>query len=152
MTGGNSQAGKVAAIVAAAQLSHAVAQIVLYNIPHRDCGQYSSGGALSGAAYLAWVRSIVRGLGGHSAIVILEPDAIDQAASGCLGTAGASQRYALLAEAARLLRRAPNAHVYLDAGDPGWLTPDQIVEPLKLSGIDDDAGFSLECGQLLYHA
>lgn len=143
MTGGGAPAARVAAIVGAAQVAHAVAQIVLYDIPGRDCGQYSSGGARSGSAYLAWVRGVVHGLGRHPAIVILEPDAIDQAASGCLGTGGESDRYALLAAASALIRHDPNAHVYLDAGDSGWLTPQQIVRPLKLSGIADDAGFSL---------
>ena len=143
LTGGNQPHEQVAALVAAAQRAHAVPLIVLYDIPHRDCGQYSSGGAPNAPAYLAWVNDVVRGLGGQPAIVILEPDAIDQAASGCVGSAGASERYGLLANASKLLRHDPYAYVYLDAGHTGWLAPKQIVRALYLSGIADDAGFSL---------
>ena len=143
LTGGEDPGGRAAAIVDAAQDQHAVAQLVIYEVPGRDCGQYSSGGAADATAYLVWVRSVARGLGDHDVIVILEPDSIDQAASGCLGSAGASRRYALLASAAGMLRADPNAHVYLDAGDAGWLAPGQIVGPLKAAGVEDDAGFSL---------
>jgi endoglucanase len=141
--GATGTAGRVAAVVRAAQRAHAVAQIVLYNIPDRDCGGYSAGGASNAAAYIAWVSAVVRGLGHQTVIVILEPDAIDQAASGCLGAAGAGARYAMLSNASALLRRDSGAHVYLDAGDAGWLAPQQIVGALSQSGIADDAGFAL---------
>jgi endoglucanase len=134
---------QVAAIVSAAQSAHAVAQIVLYNIPHRDCGQYSAGGAPTGRAYLAWVGAVAKGLGDHRVILILEPDAIDQAVSGCIGAAGASERYGLLANATKLLLKDPNARIYLDAGDAGWLSPEQIFHAMYLSGVAYDAGFSL---------
>ena len=49
--------------------------LVAYNIPHRDCGQYSGGGAKP-PAYVSWVRSLKRGIGRHRAAVILEPDAL----------------------------------------------------------------------------
>jgi endoglucanase len=49
----------------------------------------------------------------------------------------------LLANAGTLLRQDPGAHVYLDAGDAGWLAPSQIVGALYQSGIADDAGFAL---------
>jgi endoglucanase len=142
-TGGKGTSARVAALVGAAQRAHAVAQIVLYNIPDRDCGGYSAGGASNAAAYSAWVSAVVRGLGHQTVIVILEPDAIDQAASGCLGAAGAGERYAMLSNASALLRRDSGAHVYLDAGDAGWLAPSQIVGALYQAGIADDAGFAL---------
>jgi endoglucanase len=141
--GANGVSAEVAALVGAAQRAHAVAQIVLYAIPDRDCGGYSSGGAPDASAYETWVRQVVRGLGDHPAIVILEPDAIDQAASGCIGAADANKRYGMLANATQRLRHDPSAHIYLDAGGAGWLSPQQIVEPLRLSGIAADAGFAL---------
>jgi endoglucanase len=49
----------------------------------------------------------------------------------------------MLADAGKLLRHDPAVHIYLDAGDAGWLRPQQIVGPLEQSGIADDSGFSL---------
>jgi endoglucanase len=39
------------------------ALLVLYNIPHRDCGQFSKGGAADGSAYRAWVDQVATGIG-----------------------------------------------------------------------------------------
>ena len=142
---GAGQSGRqvAAAMVDGAARAHAVAQLVLYNIPDRDCHGLSGGGAPSAPAYLAWVRNVARGIGSHPVIVILEPDAIDQAASGCIGTDGAHERYGMLADASKILHRDPHAHIYLDAGTAGWLAPAQIVQPLYLSGITHDAGFAV---------
>ncbi len=142
LTDDNQPTNLASTIVGEAERAHAVAQIVLYNIPDRDCGQYSAGGAPSGAAYLKWVRRVARGLGDQRVIVILEPDAVDQAASGCVGS-GAITRYRLLASATRLLRRDPHVDIYLDAGSAGWLSPQKLVTPLYRSGIARDTGFSL---------
>src|SRR5439155_9694116 len=50
--------------------------LVAYAIPHRDCGNYSAGGAASAAEYRAWLRAIAAGIGNQPALVILEPDAV----------------------------------------------------------------------------
>src|SRR5947209_16041282 len=34
---------------------------VVYNVPGRDCAQYSAGGAATGDAYKAWINGIVAG-------------------------------------------------------------------------------------------
>src|ERR1700721_2830387 len=60
----------------AARLQHAVPIFVAYNIPGRDCSQYSAGGAPSDAAYDAWIDSIKSALGDAKAVVMLEPDAL----------------------------------------------------------------------------
>src|SRR5262249_47716851 len=54
----------------------AVAVFVVYNIPNRDCGQYSKGGLTRADAYQAWIRSLAKGIGGGRAVVVLEPDAL----------------------------------------------------------------------------
>ena len=41
--------------VNAAAGQHSVAVLVAYDVPFRDCGQYSAGGALNTADYLAWI-------------------------------------------------------------------------------------------------
>jgi len=144
LTGGQQPAQQVAAsFVDRAQRAHAVAQLVLYNIPDRDCHGLSGGGAANAPAYLAWVRQVMAGIGDHQVIIILEPDAIDQAGSGCLSADDAHARYGMLANATKLIERDPHARVYLDAGSAGWLAPKQIAQPMYLSGISDDAGFSL---------
>ena len=85
----------------------------------------------------------MRGVGDHPVIIILEPDAIDQAGSGCLTPDEASERYGMLANATKLIEQDPNAHMYLDAGSRAGWHPSRSLEPSYLSGISDDAGFSL---------
>src|SRR5690242_19785629 len=64
------QAG-VRATMRAAARQHAVPVLVAYNIPGRDCSQYSAGGAPSEQAYAAWVDGVARGIGNLPAVVIL---------------------------------------------------------------------------------
>ena len=129
--------------VAAAAGSGAVAQLVLYNIPGRDCHNFSSGGATSGNGYLSWVSQIAQGIGRESAIVVLEPDAVDQAADGCLPRNEVDRRYQLLSRAVTILKSDSRAHVYLDAGNASWLPPSRMVGPLRRSGADSADGFAL---------
>jgi endoglucanase len=144
LTGGSQPAQQVAAsFVERAQRAHAIAQLVLYNIPDRDCHGLSGGGEENADAYLGWVRQVMAGVGDHRVIIILEPDAIDQAGSGCLNTNEAHERYGMLANATKLIERDSHARVYLDAGSAGWLAPKDIAKPMYLSGISEDAGFSL---------
>src|SRR3954465_7358867 len=53
--------------------SGALPVFVAYNIPGRDCGSYSAGGANGSDAYRKWIRDFANGLKGRQAIVILEP-------------------------------------------------------------------------------
>ena len=47
-----------------------------YNIPFRDCSQFSAGGATSTDAYLAWIEGFAKGIGKAKVVVILEPDGL----------------------------------------------------------------------------
>ena len=49
--------------VEAAARQHAVPVLVAYNLPFRDCAQYSAGGATDTNAYLAWIRGFAAGIG-----------------------------------------------------------------------------------------
>ena len=71
--------------VDAATKAQAVAVLVAYNVPGRDCGGYSAGGARD---YARWIDGFADGVKDRPAVVIVEPDAL---ASGCvkLGTCGA---------------------------------------------------------------
>jgi endoglucanase len=144
LTGGGQPSAQVAAsVVRSASRAHRIAEFVLYDIPNRDCHGLSGGGAANRDDYLGWVRGVMRSIGSHRVIIVLEPDAIDQAGSGCLSSDEAHERYGMLADATKLIERDANARVYLDAGSAGWLSPKQIAQPLYLSGISHDAGFSL---------
>src|SRR5215211_1420628 len=50
--------------------------LVAYNIPFRDCAQFSAGGATSVADYKAWIDGFAAGIGNNKAVVILEPDGL----------------------------------------------------------------------------
>src|SRR5687768_12105842 len=56
----------------------AVPIFVLYAIPQRDCGSFASGGARTAAAYREWIAGAAEGIGERRAIVILEPDALNE--------------------------------------------------------------------------
>ncbi|MGH3778040.1 MAG: glycoside hydrolase family 6 protein [Pseudonocardiaceae bacterium] len=118
--------------------------IVAYNIPDRDCGSYSAGGAPDAATYRTWVTNLARGLGDDRAVVILEPDALSHVIDGCLQGAPADERFALLAGAVETLAAKPKTTVYLDAGNPSWITDTAaVVEALRRAGGHEAAGFAL---------
>ncbi|MFI1968761.1 hypothetical protein BLA24_12010 [Streptomyces cinnamoneus] len=118
--------------------------LVAYNIPHRDCGQYSSGGARDAAAYREWVARAAAGIGEHRAWVVLEPDAIAQWASGCVPKEAAQERLALLAEAVRTFKAQRGTSVYVDAGNAGWVSDQALLAgALKEAGVGEADGFAL---------
>jgi endoglucanase len=86
-----------------------VPQVVLYAVPHRDCGSYSAGG-LDARSYRAWVREVAAGLRGGRSVVVVEPDALGLL--DCLLGAARSERLALLRDALAVLRAA-GATAYL---------------------------------------
>ncbi|WP_398859325.1 glycoside hydrolase family 6 protein [Streptomyces chengmaiensis] len=119
------------------------ALLVLYNIPHRDCGQFSRGGAPDGDAYRAWVDQVARGIGDRRATVILEPDAVLHLVDSCTPPEFHGERYALLSGAIARLKQQPHTTVYLDAGNAGWSQPDALHEPLRRAGIERADGFAV---------
>ncbi|MGI5426095.1 glycoside hydrolase family 6 protein [Streptomyces sp. CA-179760] len=127
----------------AADKAGRTALLVLYNIPHRDCGQYSQGGAADGDAYREWLDGVAAGIGDRSAAVILEPDALLHLVDGCTPEQFHEERYDLLKGAVAKLKSLKNTKVYLDAGNAGWGHPDQIFDPLNRAGIDQADGFSV---------
>ncbi|HTE61383.1 MAG TPA: glycoside hydrolase family 6 protein, partial [Solirubrobacteraceae bacterium] len=48
-------ASAVDALVDGSSAAGAVPVLVAYNVPFRDCAQYSAGGAADTAAYVAWI-------------------------------------------------------------------------------------------------
>ncbi|MFE9879575.1 glycoside hydrolase family 6 protein [Streptomyces sp. NPDC005784] len=127
----------------AAEKSDRAAILVLYNIPHRDCGQFSQGGAADGNAYRTWIDGVARGIEDRPATVILEPDAILHLVNQCTPQQYQEERYDLLKGAIGRLKSLKNTKVYLDAGNAGWGHPDQIFQPLQSAGVGQADGFSV---------
>ncbi|MFF4246807.1 glycoside hydrolase family 6 protein [Streptomyces sp. NPDC001822] len=135
--------GAAQGLTEAAERAGREAVLVLYNIPHRDCGQYSRGGAADGDAYRAWLDGVAQGIGDRRATVVLEPDAVLHLVDGCTPRKHHAERYGLLKGAVERLKRQPRTTVYIDAGNAGWQAPDALFEPLRRAGIDAADGFAV---------
>ena len=129
------------ALSTAAEAKGQAAVLTVYDLPGRDCGQFSAGGAVDDAAYAQYVGALAAGLGDRPAVVVLEPDAIPHAMQGC---GSAERTHRLLREAVSILTRQPGAHVYLDAGNATWIKDRAgLAGALRDSGIGSAAGFAL---------
>ncbi len=130
------------AYVSAAASAGEVPVLVLYNIPLRDCGGYSTGGATSLSAYTQWVRQVAAGIGNRTAVIILEPDALG--ALDCLPTAAQQQeRYQSISQGVTILKSLPQTFVYIDAGTPVWQSVATMKSRLNSANIASADGFSL---------
>ncbi|SFE10165.1 endoglucanase [Actinacidiphila alni] len=137
----------VRATVTDAARKHALPVLALYNIPGRDCAQYSAGGAANTAEYEAWIDAVRRGIGDRPATVILEPDSLallpaDCGADDAQGSLTAA-RYTEIHYAVEALEPLAGTKVYLDAGHSGWHSVNDIVPRLAEAGIADASGFFL---------
>ncbi|MGW2818500.1 glycoside hydrolase family 6 protein [Streptomyces sp. NPDC001415] len=142
-SGDNPQPGIRKAVEGAAKEKR-TAVFVAYNIPHRDCGAYSAGGANGADAYRAWYRMFAEAIGDAPAIVVLEPDAVAHMVDGCTTPDHHAERYQLLRDAIRQFKRLPDTRVYLDAGNPSWIRdPYSLIEPLRRAGVEKADGFAL---------
>lgn len=141
--------GEVAGVVSQARAAGRTPVLTAYNIPNRDCGQYSSGGAEDEGAYREWLDAFARGLGGTRSVVVLEPDALPQTLTNCEGQGEQQGREELLAEAVRKLTSA-GGEVYIDAGNPGFVTDiGKLADGLRKSGVNDAAGFALNVANFM---
>jgi endoglucanase len=133
----------VSAYVGAAEAAGQLPVLVAYNIPGRDCGSHSGGGAADAAAYRAWIDAFASGIGDRPALVILEPDALAQL-DACLDEAGQQTRLDLLGYATeRLAAQAPNTWTYHDAGNSGWIAADVMAQRLEAAGLAEAHGFAV---------
>lgn len=115
--------------------------LIAYNIPSRDCGHYSAGGAANAENYKTWIRGLADGIGNRKAAVILEPDAL--AGITCLDSQGQESRYSLLKDAINTLKAKGNVAVYVDAGHSNWIGAEDMATRLKKAGIENAHGFAL---------
>ncbi|MFG2333395.1 glycoside hydrolase family 6 protein [Streptomyces sp. NPDC048604] len=140
-------------VVRAAARQGTVPVLVLYDIPGRDCSGYSGGGAGTTAEYRAWIDAVARGVGGHRALLVLEPDAVALLPSDCgqddAAGARTAARYAELRYAVDALEPLAGAAVYLDAGHPGWHTVNTLTPRLIEAGAGRATGFAVNVSN--YH-
>ena len=123
--------------VAAAEKKGTTPVFVTYDIPGRDCGGYSAGGATSDAAYLAWNGKVASALAGHRAVVLVEPDSLGHL-DAC--PAMTATRTATLAAAVGAFSRA-GVPAYLDGGNSNWVKPADMAARLRAAGVDQARGF-----------
>ena len=147
--------------VNAAAGQHSVAVLVAYDVPFRDCGQYSAGGTLNTADYLAWIDGFARGIGSSRAVVLLEPDGLgiipyntdingnaewcrpDLSGTGLTPAAANRARYDQIGGAVTRLEQQPNVSVYLDGTHSAWLGVGDIAQRLVKAHIANAQGFFL---------
>lgn len=142
-------------LVDAAAAKNAVPTVVAYNLPNRDCSQYSAGGASSKAEYQAWINAFAAGIGDRKVVVILEPDGLGiipfhtdlsgkeewcKPPDADKATA-AKQRYEMLGYAVDQLRANPRTAVYLDGTHSAWLGVGDIANRLVKAGVQRASGF-----------
>jgi endoglucanase len=130
-----------ATAAAAVKKAKTVAVLVAYNIPGRDCGLYSAGGAQTSADYAAWIDGLASGIGSAKAVVILEPDGL--ASMDCLSPEHQAERLAELNAAVDRLEQQPQAIVYLDGGNSHWQAVGNISKRLVDAGVGRAQGFFL---------
>jgi endoglucanase len=117
---------------------------IVYNIPKRDCGQYSAGGAEKAEQYKKWITAFANGIGNRRAALIFEPDGLGLLnKEKCLTEADKKERLELYKFAITTFMALGNTAVYLDAGHSGWMPPQQMAGLLKQAGIEQVDGFSL---------
>ena len=147
---------QVRVTMAKAADQNAVPVLVAYDIPGRDCAQFSSGGALTDAAYQAWIAAFAAGIGSGQAVVILEPDALGNMPSDCHLPPGANYpftdqgRITDLTVAVGDLEADPNAQVYLDGTHSAWQQVGNIAQRLVEAGVQQAQGFYLDVSNYQY--
>jgi endoglucanase len=137
--------------------------LVAYNIPFRDCAQFSAGGATNVQEYQRWIDGFAAGIGNGKAVVILEPDSLGiipwyKQFRGLPAEAGdyewcrpaeaveataANERFAMLNYAVDALKAHPNVSVYLDGTHSSWLGSGDAAHRLSQAGVERADGFYL---------
>lgn len=120
---------EVDALASAAEADGTVPLMVVYNVPGRDCGNHSDGGAPDHESYRAWVDNFAAGLDGRPAVIVVEPDALSLMGS-CEGQPPAEVMDSLAYAGQTLIEGSDQARVYLDIGNSDWHSPEDVAELL----------------------
>ena len=137
--------------------------LVAYNLPFRDCSQFSAGGATTVQEYMDWIDGFAAGIGESQVVVILEPDGLGiipwyKQFRGLPSEAGdyewcqpteadeataANDRFEMLKDAVAALKTHPNVSVYLDGTHSAWLGSGDAAHRLVQAGLEQADGFFL---------
>lgn len=146
--------------------------LVIYNIPFRDCAQFSAGGATTVDEYKAWIDGFAKGIGNAKAVVILEPDGLGiipwyKPFQGTTAEAGdyewcqpaevdaataAAERFEMLNYAVDTLKAKPHVAVYLDGTHSDWLNISDASHRLIQAGVEKADGFYLNVSNYQFTA
>jgi endoglucanase len=137
-------AARAADVVRQAAAADDLPVLVANFLPDRGCDD-THAGAPDAGRYRVWVDALVDAIGDRPALVILEPGAVAQTVSGCVDDEEAvDERYELLSAAVDAFTGGPRTRVYLDAGNPAWITDtDALATGLRRAGIARTGGFAL---------
>ncbi|WP_329260105.1 glycoside hydrolase family 6 protein [Actinoallomurus sp. NBC_01490] len=131
---------EVSGVVNAANAANQIPVFSVYEIPNRDCGGASAGGAPDLGQYQQWITGFANGLGGRTVIVILETDAL--ALQSCLSGSEVTARDQAISQAVQTIKRADaNVKVYLDGGHSAWNSAGEQGSRLKAAGVQYADGF-----------
>ena len=162
LTGGTATQVRTAVekTMAAAATERRTPVFVAYDIPGRDCGDYSAGGALNTADYEAWIDGVAAGIGSAKAAVLVEPDSLGMLpGTDCGHGHGASraghpftdvERYGQLNYAVHVLEAKPHTSVYLDGTNSAWMGVSGIAKRLIHAGVNEAQGFFLNVSNYQY--
>jgi endoglucanase len=115
--------------------------LVIYNIPNRDVGQYSKGGAKTRESYIDFIHRFAKGIGNNSPIIIYEPDALPH--STLLSGEDREWRLELMKESLEILTQECNGIIYIDVGHSNWLSPEVVNELLDRVSNPKVKGYSV---------
>jgi endoglucanase len=134
----------VATLERKAAAQRQVPVVVAYDVPGRDCSQFSAGGAQGTADYAAWIDGFASAIGRNKTVVILEPDGVALSPDQCGGTPEQqADRVTQLNAAVTRLAAQPKTIVYLDAGHSSWHAVGDIAQRLLDAGVARAQGFFL---------
>jgi len=114
---------------------------VIYNLPNRDLGHYSKGGANSATEYLLFLQDFCAGIKGHKPIIIYEPDALPHTTH--MNDKDREYRLNLIKSGLEVLTEESDAYVYIDIGHSNWLSPEHASELISSVSNAGIRGFSV---------
>lgn len=125
---------RVTELAEEADAQGATSTIVVYGLPGRDCGGFSSGG-LSAEDYVTWTDEIGEAVrtSGVETIIALEPDSIALA-----DECGNLDERAVQLRGAVTSLTAENADIYIDGGHSNWHSPETMAASIRTTGVIGD--------------
>jgi endoglucanase len=131
---------EVSAHINAANNANQVPVFSVYEIPNRDCGGASAGGAPDLTQYQNWISLFSQALGTRLVIIVLETDSL--ALTTCLDSNALAARNRAISTAVQTIKsRNANAKVYLDGGHSTWNSASDQANRLRAAGVQFADGF-----------